>query len=57
MEKAQQEINELADINIYYEPIFKGRKVVKVKFTIKEKSAFERAKSIAKTNVLLNKAN
>ena len=57
LEKAQQEINELADINIYYEPIFKGRKVVKVKFTIKEKSALERAKSIAKTNVLLNKAN
>lgn len=55
LEKAQQEINELTDINIYYEPIFKGRKVVRVKFTIKEKSAFERAKSIAKTNIILNK--
>ena len=55
LEKAQQEINELTDINIYYEPIFKGRKVVKVKFRIEEKSVFERAKSIAKTNIILNK--
>lgn len=55
LEKAQQEINELTDINIYYEPIFKGRKVVKVKFRIEEKSVLERAKSIAKTNIILNK--
>ena len=55
LEKAQQEINELTDINIFYEPIFKGRKVVKVKFTIKEKSVLERAKSMAKTNTILNK--
>ena len=55
LEKAQSEINELTDINISFEPIFKGRKVVKVKFCIQEKSAFERAKSIAKTNIILNK--
>lgn len=54
IEKAQQEINELSDINIYYEPIFKGRKVVKVKFRIESKNVIERAKSISKTNIVLN---
>lgn len=57
LEKAQSEINELTDIKITLEPIFKGRKVVKVKFLIEEKTAFERAKSIARTNIILNKAN
>lgn len=57
LEKAQSEINELTDIKITLEPIFKGRKVVKVKFLIEEKTAFERAKSIVRTNIILNKAN
>lgn len=42
LEKAQEEINELTDINIYFEPITKGRKVVKIKFRIEEKSAIDR---------------
>ena len=56
LEKAQKEINELTDINISFEPILKGKKVVKVKFRIEEKNVFERAKSIAKTNIILNKS-
>ena len=53
LEKAQAEINELTDINIHFEPIFKGRKVVKVKFRIEEKNTMQRVLSIAKTNEIL----
>lgn len=42
LEKAQKEINELTDIQIFYEPITKGRKVVKVKFQIEQKSVIDR---------------
>lgn len=42
LEIAQREINELTDINIYFEPITKGRKVVKVKFRIEQKKPMER---------------
>lgn len=42
LEVAQREINELTDINIYFEPITKGRKVVKVKFRIEQKDPMER---------------
>lgn len=42
LEKAQEEINELTDIDIYIEPILKGRKTVKVKFRIETKNAIER---------------
>lgn len=38
LEKAQKEINEITDINIYFDTITKGKKVVKVKFRIKKKS-------------------
>lgn len=55
LEKAQSEINELTDIKISIEPIYKGRKVAKVKFYIEEKNVFERAKSISRTNIILNK--
>lgn len=54
LEKAQNEINELTDINILIEPVFKGRKVVKVKFIIKEKNSMQRVLSIAKTNEILS---
>lgn len=37
LEKAQVEINSLTDIHITFEPILKGRKVVKIKFCIKSK--------------------
>lgn len=42
LEKAQEEINELTDIRIYFEPITKGRKVIKIKFTIQEKNTFDK---------------
>lgn len=42
LEKAQEEINELTDLNIYFEPITKGRKVVKIKFRIELKNPIER---------------
>lgn len=42
LEVAQREINELTDINIYFEPVTKGRKVVKVKFRIEQKNPMER---------------
>ena len=42
LEMAQREINELTDINITFEPITKGRKVVKVKFRIELKNPMER---------------
>lgn len=42
LEKAQEEINELTDINISFEPVTKGRKVIKVKFRIEQKDPMER---------------
>lgn len=42
LEKAQEEINELTDINVSFEPITKGRKVIKVKFRIDAKNPIER---------------
>lgn len=55
LDKAQEEINELTDINIYFEPITKGRKVVKVKFCIEPKKPLERFLVSAVTNERLNK--
>ena len=42
LDKAQEEINELTDLNIYFEPILKGRKTIKVKFRIELKNAIEK---------------
>ena len=42
LEPAQKEINKLTDLNISYEPITKGRKVVKIKFVIQYKDIMER---------------
>lgn len=50
LEKAQKEINELTDLNITFEPITKGRKVVKVMFTIEQKSPIERMLAGATAN-------
>lgn len=43
LEKARDEINQYTDLNIQFEPITKGRKVVKIKFRIALKSPIERA--------------
>ena len=42
LEPAQKEINKLTDLNMLYEPITKGRKVVKIKFVIQHKDIMER---------------
>lgn len=55
LEVAQREINELTDINIYFEPITKGRKVVKVKFRIEQKDSLERMLAGATANDRLGK--
>jgi len=41
LEKAQEEINNLSDINIFFEPIKIGRKVEKIKFKIELKTSIE----------------
>lgn len=50
LDKAQEEINELTDLNIYFEPITQGRKVVKVKFRIEQKNPMERLLAGATAN-------
>lgn len=55
LEKAQEEINELTDINIYFEPIKKGRKVDSVKFRIKPKNQDKAVETAIKVNANLNK--
>lgn len=42
LEKAAEEIRELTDLNIDFEPVKKGRKVIKVRFKIKLKEPIER---------------
>ena len=43
LEVAEREINELTDLTISFEPITQGRKVVQVRFTIKEKAPIDKA--------------
>ena len=54
LEVAQKEINELTDTNIYFEPITKGRKVVKIKFSIIRKAFFARACAEHRNDLLLD---
>ncbi len=54
LEVAEREINELTDINISYETIKKGTKVVKINFSIKLKSPIDRAIAGATANDRLN---
>ena len=53
LEVSQKEINELTDISIYFEPVTKGRKTEKVKFTIIMKSPMERYIANNKNDELL----
>lgn len=57
LDKAQEEINELTDINIFYEPISKGRKVIKVKFKIDMKNPMDRFISSTTANERLEYNN
>ncbi|MDE5977267.1 MAG: replication initiation protein [Turicibacter sp.] len=53
LEIAQKEVNELTDITFYVEPITKGRKTIKVKFTIVSKNMIERMYANAQNDELL----
>lgn len=46
---AIREINELTALNVSYEPIFRGRKVVKVRFRMEQKQAVEYITAMAVT--------
>ena len=50
LEIAQNEINRLTVLNIFYKPITKGRKVVKIKFIIQHKDIVERLAAEQTTN-------
>lgn len=43
LEVAQKEINELTDLLVYFEPKYKGKKVVQVRIHLKEKTPLERS--------------
>lgn len=55
LEKAQEEINSLTDITIYFETIKKGKKIDKIKFQIKQKDSIERAMAGVTANDRLGK--
>ena len=54
LEVAQREINEYTDLNVYFEPMTKGRKVVQIRFHIAEKSDIERIANEYKVNEILD---
>lgn len=53
LDVVQKEVNELTDITFYVEPITKGRKTIKVKFTIVSKNMIERIDANIKNDELL----
>lgn len=55
LDKAKEEINELTDLNISFRPIIKGKKVVKIEFTIELKEPLERLISHYDVNDKLDK--
>lgn len=55
LEPAEREINDLTDINISFQPIKRGRKVVKIQLTIEKKEIFEAWRAGVKTNQILDK--
>lgn len=54
LEISQKEINEYTDLNIYYEPITKGRKVIQICIHITTKSLYERSLSHREINRILD---
>lgn len=53
LEKAQEEINAYTDLNVYFEPITKGRKTIAIRIHIKEKPREERYESMNRVNQIL----
>lgn len=54
LEVAQREINEYTDLNVYFEPMSKGRKVEQIRIHITEKSEIERIANEYKVNEILD---
>lgn len=54
LETAQREINEYTDLNVYFEPMSKGRKVEQIRIHIAEKSEIERIANEYKVNEILD---
>lgn len=55
LEISQREINEHTDLNVYFEPIFKGRKVVQIHIHISEKPVVEKIIAQNRINEILDK--
>lgn len=53
LEPAQKEINAFTEINISFEPIYQGRKVVKIKFGIVSKNTIEKIQADIRNDELL----
>lgn len=51
---AMREINEFTALNVSYEPICKGRKVIKIKFSMQNKGGVEYVNSMANAEELLD---
>ena len=51
---AQKEINELTDINLSFEPITQGRKVVQIRFKVCRKATKERLAAEHRNDLLLD---
>ena len=54
LEVATKEINLYTDIEISWEPVYKGRKVIQVKFTIKQRDSWGRYMTAAKATEALD---
>lgn len=55
LEIAQKEINEYTDLNVYFEPKTKGRKVIQIRIHITEKSSKEKQELEFRVNDILDK--
>lgn len=53
LKPAQKEINAFTEINIFFEPIYQGRKVVKIKFGIVSKNTIEKIQADIRNDELL----
>lgn len=53
LEPAQKEINAFTEINVFFEPIYQGRKVIKIKFGIVSKDMIEKMQADVRNDELL----
>ena len=57
IEPAINEINEFTDLEVSFDPITKGKKIIALEFTIKRKGTMESAQSYMNTILKINKVN